>query len=274
MTSAQEEAATIEVGNVATAEGNTAIGSNINQVNVATMVVVLGGQVPGFEQLPELIEQVKVEAAAPAPRHKKVSGRPGAVKKVWQWRPGNGFARKLAAEHDDAAIVFPLNGPITPQVHNFIHDELHLEWDIFVITNAPHPHEVERLPTSVEAWEGIVASFKSLLAYLKEQGSKRIHLFFNGPVALVFTLGATAGIQPAQPLLLPVRQQDQQLLPHHADIERDAEWSQWRSGYMPAAPLVFAATLRHLTRALPNSHCIESGIIELLYSPIVKAASL
>ena len=191
MASAHEEPAIIEVGNVATTEGNTAVGSNINQVNVATMVVVLSGQVPGFEQLPELIEQVKVEAAVPGP--KKVGRGSARVKQVWQWRPSSGFAKKLAVEHDDTAIVFPLNGSITPQVHGFIHDELHLEWDIFVITNAPHPRQTERLPTSVEVWEGIVASFKSLLAYLKEQGSKRIHIFFNGPVALAFALGATAG---------------------------------------------------------------------------------
>ncbi len=195
MANAHEEPTGIVVGNVAATDGNTAVGNNINQVNVETLVVVLGGQTPEFEKLPELIEQVKADAATPAtvPPQKKANPRPGVIKRVWQWRLDGGFDKKLQVEHDDTAIVFPINGPITPQVHNFVYNELHLEWDIFVVTNAPHPRQTERLPTSVEAWEEMVASFKRLLEFLKEHGSKRIHLFFNGPVALAFALGATAG---------------------------------------------------------------------------------
>jgi hypothetical protein len=114
--------------------------------------------------------------------------------KVWQWQPDTGFSHDLKLTHSDAAVVFPLNGPILRPVQEFLQDVLKVEADYIIINNADQPDAPGFLAfDKPEQWQNIISAFKETLTRLKDANNKRIHIFFNGPVALAFALGATAG---------------------------------------------------------------------------------
>lgn len=192
MSSGTGNQTSVSTGDLRDNSGAIAVGSNITQI----IFQITANDSSAFEQLSDLFAQISARATRPASsseRGHKMS-KTISIAKVWQRQDDGEYSQNLVLEHDEAAILFPINGAITKEVHTFLETELHLEPDILIITNADSPDLPKKLdPAKPGEWEEIVTSFKELLIQLKANATKRIHVFFNGPVVLAFALGTAAG---------------------------------------------------------------------------------
>lgn len=131
---------------------------------------------------------------------------PFQLNNLWQWRPNEGFSLDVKLKHNEAAIIFPLNGPIITQVQQFIASKLNIEPDYLIITNVSHPDgPPQRLdPSQPQQWQDIITAFKETLTRLEERGQQAHPHLLQRPGRARLRIGGYRRLQPAQPPFLPV----------------------------------------------------------------------
>lgn len=116
---------------------------------------------------------------------------------VWQWYDqGDGLYDQqlnLRRHAEGIAILVSVRTNVVRDVSDYLRKSK-VDADLVVVTNNDSPEQISGLnPDQPEDWIVVVNRFKKLLSYVKEKGSRPIHFFCIGPVALAFALGVKGG---------------------------------------------------------------------------------
>lgn len=116
---------------------------------------------------------------------------------VWQWYDqGEGLydpQLNLHSNTDGVAIVVSVRANVVRDVSAHLRKNK-IDADLIVVTNNSSPEHISGLSLGQPGdWMVVVNRFKELLSYVKGKGSRPIHFFCVGPVALAFALGVKGG---------------------------------------------------------------------------------
>lgn len=131
------------------------------------------------------------------PANPATSSNPQTLPGVWQWyyRDNDCYQPTISLRHDaeGVAVIVSSRADIANDVYKYLKSHK-LDLDILVVTNTDDPEKPVGLPPdSPDNWREIVSRFKEALAYVKKKGSRPVHFFCIGPIAMGIALGVSVG---------------------------------------------------------------------------------